>query len=144
MVDNTDQASGWFANVTGTTCATSIFEALDKKNITWKNYYETDIVDAFMYEYVQENAMDKLQHADQFYKDLENGELPQFSYINPEWCVILGRTCSPLYLLDFLPTTSCHGTQMKGFVVRELRQRGWAWESLETKQERFRSQWLSL
>ena len=39
MVDNTDQASGWFANVTGTDCAVSIFEALDKKNISWKNYY---------------------------------------------------------------------------------------------------------
>lgn len=88
MVDNTNQASGWFANVTGTDCAVSIFEALDKKNITWKNYYETDIIDAYMYKYVQDNAMDKLVHADQFYKDLENGELPTFSYINPECCTI--------------------------------------------------------
>lgn len=88
MVDNTDQASGWFANVTGTDCAVSIFEALDKKNISWKNYYETDIIDAWMYEYVQENAMDKLVHASEFYDDLEQGTLPQFSYINPECCTI--------------------------------------------------------
>jgi len=88
MVDNTDQASGWFANVTGTTCATSIFEALDNKNISWKNYYETDIIDAFMYKHVQDNDMDKLQHADQFYTDLEQGTLPQFSYINPECCSV--------------------------------------------------------
>lgn len=37
MIENDYQASGWFNNVTGTTCATSIFEALSKKNITWKN-----------------------------------------------------------------------------------------------------------
>ncbi|KAK3634031.1 hypothetical protein LTR56_015499 [Elasticomyces elasticus] len=88
MVDNTDQASGWFANVTGTDCAVSIFEALDKKNISWKNYYETDIIDAFQYKYVQENAMEKLVTADNFYSDLANGTLPTFSYINPECCSI--------------------------------------------------------
>jgi phospholipase C len=87
MVDNTDQASGWFANLTGTTCAMSIFESLDKANITWKNYYETDIIDAWQYKYVQDNAIDKLVTADHFYADLKNGTLPQFSYINPECCV---------------------------------------------------------
>jgi phospholipase C len=88
MVDNTNQASGWFANVTGTTCATSIFEALSKKGISWKNYYETDIIDAYMYKYVQDNDMDKLVHADQFYADLAAGTLPAFSYINPECCTV--------------------------------------------------------
>lgn len=88
MVDNTKQASGWFANVTGTTCATSIFEALSHTNISWKNYYESDIIDAYMYEYVQKNDMDKLVHANQFYWDIGNGTLPQFSYINPECCTV--------------------------------------------------------
>lgn len=88
MVDNTDQASGWFANVTGTTCATSIFESLSNKNISWKNYYETDIIDAFQYKWVQDNAMDQLVTADKFYDDLKQGTLPQFSYINPECCTI--------------------------------------------------------
>ncbi|KAF2086101.1 phospholipase C [Saccharata proteae CBS 121410] len=88
MVDNTDQAAGWYANVTGTTCAVSIFEALSEKNISWKNYYETDIVDSFMYKYVQDNNMDRIVHADQFYYDLGNGTLPSFSYINPECCTI--------------------------------------------------------
>ncbi|KAK9251522.1 phosphatidylglycerol specific phospholipase [Lipomyces tetrasporus] len=88
FVDNTDQAAGWFNNVTGTSCATSIFESLSNKGITWKNYYETDIIDAYMYEWVQENAMDKIVHADEFYRDLEQGTLPQFSYINPECCTI--------------------------------------------------------
>lgn len=87
-VDNTDQASGWFSNTTGTTCVTSIFESLSKKNITWKNYYETDIIDATMYKWVQDHAMDRIQHADQFYEDLKNNELPRFSYINPECCTI--------------------------------------------------------
>ncbi|EHY56032.1 hypothetical protein HRR83_006587 [Exophiala dermatitidis] len=88
-VDNKDtQATGWFANVTGTTCATSVFEALSNKNISWKNYYESDIIDAYIYKWVQDNAMDRLVHADQFYEDLKNNNLPQFSYINPECCTV--------------------------------------------------------
>ncbi|KAI7629874.1 phosphatidylglycerol specific phospholipase [Hortaea werneckii] len=88
MVDNGDQSAGWWNNVTGTDCAVSIFEALEKKNVSWKNYYETDILDAWMYKYVQDNAMDKLVHANEFYDDLKEGTLPQFSYINPECCTI--------------------------------------------------------
>jgi phospholipase C len=37
---------------------------------------------------VQENALDRIQHSTQFYSDLANGTLPQFSYINPECCVV--------------------------------------------------------
>lgn len=51
---------------------------------SWKNYYETDIIDGWMYKYVQDNTMDKLVHANEFYDDLKEGTLPQFSYINPE------------------------------------------------------------
>ena len=75
-------------NVTGTTCANSIFEGLSDKTISWKNYYETDIVDTYMYKWVQGNAMNQLGHADQFYCDLANGTLLEFSYINPECCTI--------------------------------------------------------
>lgn len=75
MLENDFQASGWFNNVTGTTCAVSIFEALSKKNITWKNvsdhagvesgellthsfkYYETDIIDAYMYKVRKKGSM---------------------------------------------------------------------------------------
>lgn len=32
--------------------------------------------------------MDQLVHADEFYRDLEEGTLPTFSYINPECCSI--------------------------------------------------------
>lgn len=32
--------------------------------------------------------MDKVVHADQLYKDLEEGTLPQFSYLNPECCTV--------------------------------------------------------
>lgn len=32
--------------------------------------------------------MDRLAHADEFYRDLEQGTLPQFSYINPECCAV--------------------------------------------------------
>ncbi|PLN74600.1 phosphoesterase-domain-containing protein [Aspergillus taichungensis] len=88
MVDNGDQAAGFFNNVTGTTCATSIFESLSERGISWKNYYETDIIDAWMYKWVQDNAQDHLAHADEFYSDLEEGTLPTFSYINPECCTV--------------------------------------------------------
>ncbi|KAI9929177.1 hypothetical protein MW887_001581 [Aspergillus wentii] len=87
-LENKEQSAGFYNNVTGTDCATSIFEALSNKNITWKNYYETDIVDGYMYKWVQDNAMDKLVHASDFYRDLEEGTLPTFSYINPECCSI--------------------------------------------------------
>jgi len=39
-------------------------------------------------QWVQENAMDHLAHADEFYRDLEHGTLATFSYINPECCTI--------------------------------------------------------
>ncbi|KAK1143055.1 hypothetical protein N8T08_007119 [Aspergillus melleus] len=87
-LDNNNQAAGFFYNVTGTTCATSIFEALSNKGISWKNYYETDIIDGWMYKWVQDNAMDRLAHASDFYRDLEEETLPTFSYINPECCTI--------------------------------------------------------
>ncbi|GAB5590147.1 hypothetical protein Unana1_05047 [Umbelopsis nana] len=88
FVDDTTQAAGFFNNVTGTSCAKSIFQALSEKGISWKNYIEKDISDAFLYEWVQENAMDQIVHADQFYKDIEEGTLPEFSYYNPECCVV--------------------------------------------------------
>ncbi|KAK9454002.1 phosphatidylglycerol specific phospholipase [Dipodascopsis uninucleata] len=88
-VDNTDaQSTGWFSNVTGIECATSIFESLSKKGISWKNYYESDIIDSYIYKYVQDHDMDRIVHADQFYKDIQEGTLPQFSYINPECCSV--------------------------------------------------------
>lgn len=37
---------------------------------------------------MQENAIDRLVHANEFYSDLANGTLPQFSYINPECCTM--------------------------------------------------------
>ncbi|KAJ5456018.1 uncharacterized protein N7458_004282 [Penicillium daleae] len=88
FVDDTTQAAGFFNNVTGTTCAMSIFESLSNSGISWKNYYESDIVDAWNYEWVQKNAMDKLDTANNLYKDLQEGTLPQFSYINPECCTV--------------------------------------------------------
>ncbi|PLB53033.1 phospholipase, PLC-D [Aspergillus steynii IBT 23096] len=87
-LDNNNQAAGFYNNVTGTTCATSIFESLSNRGISWKNYYETDIVDGWMYKWVQDNAVDRLAHASDFYQDLEEGTLPTFSYINPECCTI--------------------------------------------------------
>ncbi|KAH8647777.1 phospholipase, PLC-D [Xylariales sp. PMI_506] len=88
MVDNTYQDAEIYSTYAPANCSLSIFEALDQKNISWKNYYETVITDAFMYEYVQNNAKDKLAHASAFYEDIANGTLPAFSYYNPECCSV--------------------------------------------------------
>jgi phospholipase C len=87
MVDNTYQ-SYTVGTKNGTTCTKSIFELLSEKNITWKNYYETDWADANLYKWVQDNAVDQIVPSNQFYSDLANGTLPTFSYINPECCVV--------------------------------------------------------
>ncbi|KAF7169434.1 hypothetical protein CNMCM6106_004339 [Aspergillus hiratsukae] len=89
-VDNTDQS--WVLSTTnnvtgyGVNCSRSIFEALSEKNISWRNYLETDLSDAFFYQWVQENAMDNIVHASQLFDDLEQGTLPSFSYYNVECC----------------------------------------------------------
>ncbi|KAF9889149.1 hypothetical protein FE257_007638 [Aspergillus nanangensis] len=41
-----------------------------------------------VHHWVQDNAMDHLVHANDFYRDLEEGTLPTFSYINPECCSV--------------------------------------------------------
>jgi len=86
QIDNTFQAAEVGSKLPPVNCSVSLFEAIDRKGISWKNYCESDISDAFMYQYVQENAKDKIVHATEFYKDLEEGTLPQFSYYNPECC----------------------------------------------------------
>ncbi|KAK9452838.1 phosphatidylglycerol specific phospholipase [Dipodascopsis uninucleata] len=69
-------------------CTTSIFEALSNKKISWKNYYETNIVDAYMWKWVQDNALENIVQSTEFFEDIKKGTLPQFSYYNPECCTI--------------------------------------------------------
>jgi phospholipase C len=88
MVDNTYQTAETTDATNGTTCAKSVFEILSNHNITWKNYRETTISDAYMYKWVQDNALDQIQTADNFYYDIGNGTLPTFSYYNPECCTV--------------------------------------------------------
>ncbi|KAF2100555.1 phospholipase, PLC-D [Rhizodiscina lignyota] len=88
LVDNGLQCANVGCTEPGLSCSVSIFEALSKKGISWKNYYEQTITDSTIYEYVLKNDMDKVVHADQLYKDLEEGTLPQFSYLNPECCTV--------------------------------------------------------
>ena len=70
-------------------------------------YYESEITDAYMYKvmknipgwllqrsahlsiwWVQDNAMSQIVHSNEFYSDIANGTLPQFSYYNPECCTM--------------------------------------------------------
>lgn len=41
-----------------------------------------------MYKWVQDNAQENLHTANVFFEDLAAGTLPQFSYYNPECCVM--------------------------------------------------------
>lgn len=46
------------------------------------------LIYCFVMQWVQQNAMDKIVHSNEFYSDLAAGTLPQFSYVNPECCVV--------------------------------------------------------
>ncbi|KAI9305207.1 phosphoesterase [Cunninghamella echinulata] len=85
----------------------SIFQQLSEKNITWINYSNTttspkgymepaDLFkgykgfnpDSLFYEWTVKNnvAKDHVKPLSKFLEDAKNGELPAFSYINPECC----------------------------------------------------------
>ncbi|RQM04802.1 hypothetical protein DH86_00004034 [Scytalidium sp. 3C] len=89
-------------------------------------YYETDIIDAFMYEWVQDNAMDKLVHASEFFNDVANGTLPSFSYINPGRPNEAAECCT----IDSMHPTSniAAGEQLIKYVYDTLRNSKY-WES---------------
>lgn len=71
----------------------SIFEQLSEKGISWINYENTTNIgpssfppDAMFYEWTAKSGKDKILPLDQFYKDAKAGNLPQFTWINPECC----------------------------------------------------------
>ncbi|PLN85078.1 phosphoesterase family-domain-containing protein [Aspergillus taichungensis] len=68
----------------------SIFEQLDKAGISWMNYSNTTNFnpDALFYNWTASSGKGdtNVKRIDQFYKDAEDGNLPQFTWINPECC----------------------------------------------------------
>ncbi|CAG7931386.1 unnamed protein product [Penicillium olsonii] len=70
----------------------SIFEQLSDKGITWKNYENSTksdpafLPDALFYDWTAKNGKDNVVPINQFYTDAEAGNLPQFTWINPECC----------------------------------------------------------
>lgn len=74
---------------------TSIFEQLTEHNITWMNYQNTTgkgsasfLPDALFYQWTAKSGMGdtNVLPISQFYEDAKNGNLPQFTWINPECC----------------------------------------------------------
>ncbi|KAJ5156367.1 hypothetical protein N7492_009170 [Penicillium capsulatum] len=71
---------------------TSIFEMLDEGGITWANYENSTQSDppfqpdALFYDYVKANAKHRVHPINDFYRDAKAGNLPQFTWINPECC----------------------------------------------------------
>lgn len=74
---------------------TSIFEQLTEHNITWINYQNTTgigsasfLPDALFYQWTAKSGMGdtNVLPINQFYEDAKNGNLPQFTWINPECC----------------------------------------------------------
>lgn len=68
----------------------SIFQQLTEANISWVNYSNTTdfLPDAMFYTWAAETGKNEthVMPIDQFYEDAESGNLPQFSWINPECC----------------------------------------------------------
>ncbi|KAJ5777401.1 hypothetical protein N7520_000647 [Penicillium odoratum] len=74
---------------------TSIFEQLTEHNITWINYQNTTghgsssfLPDALFYQWTAQSGMGdtNVLPIAKFYEDAKNGNLPQFTWINPECC----------------------------------------------------------
>ncbi|OQE31367.1 hypothetical protein PENSTE_c001G09206 [Penicillium steckii] len=72
----------------------SIFEQLSEKGISWANYENSTqsnpsfLPDALFYKWTAnpDNGRSRIHSIDQFYKDASAGNLPSFSWINPECC----------------------------------------------------------
>ncbi|KAJ3410219.1 hypothetical protein HDV05_004014 [Chytridiales sp. JEL 0842] len=65
----------------------SIFQALSEKGISWRNYKDSFFPpDAMFYSWVRKNAASNVVPFKQFFSDAKSGNLPAFSYINPECC----------------------------------------------------------
>jgi len=72
----------------------SIFEQLSEKGISWANYENSTrsdpsfLPDALFYKWTanSDNGRSRIHPIGQFYKDASAGNLPSFSWINPECC----------------------------------------------------------
>lgn len=72
----------------------SVFQQLDEHNITWKNYSNSTFgsspfnPDAAFYSWTRTSGRNNtnIHKLHKFHKDAADGNLPQFSYINPECC----------------------------------------------------------
>ncbi|KAJ3205197.1 hypothetical protein HDU67_008986 [Dinochytrium kinnereticum] len=62
----------------------SIFGAMEDKGLTWKNYFGIVPTSIFMKDARQiKDILTKLKPMSSFYDDAKNGELPNFSFIDP-------------------------------------------------------------
>ena len=68
----------------------SIFEQLSVADISWINYSNTTgfLPDSLFYSWTAESGKNEtnVKPLDQFFKDAKSGNLPQFTWINPECC----------------------------------------------------------
>lgn len=68
----------------------SIFQQLGETNHTWLNYWDTaggTGPEAHWFSWTKETGnQDKVVPLEQFYTDASNGDLPEFSYLNPSCC----------------------------------------------------------
>ncbi|KAL2857362.1 phosphoesterase family-domain-containing protein [Aspergillus pseudoustus] len=66
----------------------SIFEQLSAANISWINYSNTTgfAPDALFYSWTARNAKQNIKPIHDFYRDAGAGNLPRFTWINPECC----------------------------------------------------------
>ncbi|KAJ5964707.1 Phosphoesterase [Penicillium vulpinum] len=80
----------------------SIFQQLSETNHTWKNYYtSSNMVDAYFFDwtFTSGNA-DKAVPLDNFYKDAAAGNLPEFSFVDPNCCGVGTNSMHPTGLVS--------------------------------------------
>ncbi|KAG6840883.1 hypothetical protein C0991_003476 [Blastosporella zonata] len=64
----------------------AVFQQVDEKGISWKNYGGTGSGDALYFSWVKANRAANVQPLENFYQDAYLGLLPSLSYINPSCC----------------------------------------------------------
>lgn len=82
----------------------SIFEQVDKKGISWRNYDGIDgnfNPDALFFDWVAKNRRQNIVPLENFFQDSYLGLLPQLSYINPSCCGLNTNSMHPTGNISF-------------------------------------------
>jgi phospholipase C len=84
--------------------ATGIFEVIDGKGISWREYDGTNGLfynDAQFFTWVNQTRLSNVVPIENFFQDAYLGLLPQFSYLNPSCCGLNTNSMHPTGNVSF-------------------------------------------